>query len=216
MEVITVEIDKIKPYENNPRVHDKTIPALMESIKKFGYINPIIVDENFVILAGEGRWKALKMLKGTLDKEIEKETDENRRKILEKINKGLVDVIVVKGLSEEKKKEYRIVDNRLAELSEWDYVRLMSEIDTLMSSGLGIPIGFTFDDISKIKKEFLEIKEEYEKEELKEENLMPKESEEDILKEIERKKQIYVICPYCLTKIEEIECPNCHKKFKIG
>lgn len=58
----TVGIDSIKPYENNPRKNDKAVDAVAESLRQCSYINPIIVDEDMVILAGDTRLKALKKL----------------------------------------------------------------------------------------------------------------------------------------------------------
>lgn len=68
-----------------------------KSIERFGYINPIIVDENGVILAGNTRFRALKLLKF---KEAE--------------------VLEVTGLSEEDKRGFVIADNRVGEYSKWD------------------------------------------------------------------------------------------------
>lgn len=62
MELVTISLDKIKPYERNPRKNDEAVAAVMESIKQCTYVAPIIVDENNVILAGHTRYKALKKL----------------------------------------------------------------------------------------------------------------------------------------------------------
>lgn len=60
MELVKVKLSEIKPYENNPRKNDDAVEAVMESIKQCGYVAPIIVDENMIILAGHTRFKALK------------------------------------------------------------------------------------------------------------------------------------------------------------
>lgn len=62
MELITLPLEEIKPYENNPRVNDIAVDAVAESIQQCGYVQPIVVDENNVILAGHTRYKALKKL----------------------------------------------------------------------------------------------------------------------------------------------------------
>ena len=54
MEVIMTEIEKVKPYENNPRKNDDAVNEVAKSIETFGFKNPIIVDKNFVIIAGHG------------------------------------------------------------------------------------------------------------------------------------------------------------------
>ena len=58
MEVIMTEIEKVKPYENNPRKNDDAVNEVAKSIETFGFKNPIIVDKNFVIIAGHTRLKA--------------------------------------------------------------------------------------------------------------------------------------------------------------
>ncbi|MEM4460637.1 MAG: ParB N-terminal domain-containing protein [Nanopusillaceae archaeon] len=144
-----VEIEKIKPYENNPRKHEKSIPILIESIKKFGYISPIIVDENYEIISGHGRYYAIKELVGKLDLS---QFDENIRRNLELINKGLVEVIKIIGMDEKKKMEYRISDNKLVEYAEWDYYKLLDEMKKLDFKVLG----FTDEEIEKIKDKYYE------------------------------------------------------------
>ena len=52
------DISELKPYENNPRRNDAAVDALAESIKRFGFNQPIVIDENGVIVAGHTRYKA--------------------------------------------------------------------------------------------------------------------------------------------------------------
>lgn len=59
MKLVIKSLSEIKPYENNPRRNDGAVTAVEESIKQCGYIAPIIVDEDGVILAGHTRYKAL-------------------------------------------------------------------------------------------------------------------------------------------------------------
>lgn len=61
-EQIMLEISEIKEYENNPRINNAAVDDVAESIKQCGYINPIIVDENNVILAGHTRLLAIKKI----------------------------------------------------------------------------------------------------------------------------------------------------------
>ena len=58
----TVKLDMLTPYANNPRNNDNAVPAVKASIQQVGYITPIVVDENYEILAGHTRYKALKAL----------------------------------------------------------------------------------------------------------------------------------------------------------
>ena len=108
MEVVNIKLRDLKPYENNPRKNDQAVDAVAESIKQCGYIAPIIVDEDNVILAGHTRYKALKKL-GRKDAEC----------------------IVKAGLTEEQKRKYRLLDNKTNEFAEWDLDLLADELEGL-------------------------------------------------------------------------------------
>ena len=102
----------MKNRKNNPRKNDKAVGAVAESLKQCSYINPIIVDENMVILAGDTRLKALK-----------------------KLGKEKVTVLVVDGLSEDQKKKYRFLDNKTGEKATWDLMKLEHELEGLDLGG---------------------------------------------------------------------------------
>lgn len=108
MELVRMRLEDLIPYENNPRYNDEAVDAVEESIQQTGYIAPIIIDEDCVILAGHTRLKAL----------YELGYDE-------------ADVIVVEGLSEEQKRKFRLLDNKTAEIAEWDLDKLLTELDGL-------------------------------------------------------------------------------------
>lgn len=108
MELKSLPIDEIKPYENNPRNNDNAVDAVAESIKQCTYIQPIVIDENGVILAGHTRYKALK-----------------------KLGFKNANVIIAKGLTEEQKKKYRYLDNKTGEAAEWDILKLTEELERL-------------------------------------------------------------------------------------
>ena len=116
--LITVSLDEIIPYENNPRKNTKAVGVVAESIRQTEYNNPIIVDEDMVILAGHTRQLALR-------KNVIKE----------------VQVLQVTGLTEEQKKKYRLLDNKTGEFASWDYVTLMEEIQGLDWEGLELDWG---------------------------------------------------------------------------
>ena len=108
MELVKVNIRSIKPYANNPRYNDEAIEPLEESIEQVGYITPIVVDENYEILAGHTRFKAL-----------------------DNLGEDEIEVVVVSGLTDEQKRKFRLLDNKTAEIAEWDMDKLLSELEDL-------------------------------------------------------------------------------------
>ena len=88
---------EIKPYEKNPRDNDAAVDAVAQSIRQFGFRQPIVVDEHGVIVCGHTRWKAAQKLG------------------LEK-----VPVHVARDLTPEQIRAYRIADNKTNELAEWN------------------------------------------------------------------------------------------------
>lgn len=109
MKVETVSIDKIKPYENNPRNNDDAVDAVANSIKEFGWQQPIVVDNEGVIIVGHTRYKAAKQLKL---KEVP--------------------IVVADNLTEEQVNAYRLADNKSGELANWDTKKLDDELQALL------------------------------------------------------------------------------------
>ena len=140
MQTQTIKIAELHPYERNPRNNDDAVKSVAESIKQCGYIAPIIVDENNVILAGHTRFKALKSLGY---KEIE--------------------CIVVNNLTEEQKRKYRLLDNKTNELATWDFELLVQELDGLDFGDLDLDWG-TEDDAIDFTSEEVDFKEHKSKE----------------------------------------------------
>lgn len=63
MEVRNMNIDDIKPYDNNPRDNDNAVESTANSIKEFGWQQPIVVDKDMVIIVGHTRYKAAKKIR---------------------------------------------------------------------------------------------------------------------------------------------------------
>jgi len=103
----------ITPYENNPRINDQAVDAVAESIARFGFRQPIVVDEAGVIICGHTRFKAAT-----------------------KMALAEVPVHVATDLTPEQIRAYRIADNRTAELSEWNMELLPLELADLQDAGL--------------------------------------------------------------------------------
>lgn len=123
MELVKVKIEEVKPYERNARKNDEAVKAVVESIKQCEYVAPIVVDEDYVILAGHTRLKALKQLGYTE-----------------------VEVCVKSGLTDEQKRKYRLLDNKTNEIAEWDFDLLAEELDGLDFGDLQLDWGVGGDE----------------------------------------------------------------------
>ncbi|HPO93354.1 MAG TPA: DNA methyltransferase [Phycisphaerales bacterium] len=117
MQIEQRPVESVTPYEGNPRVNDAAVAAVAESIKAYGFRQPIVVDQDGVIVVGHTRWKAAKALG------------------LEK-----VPVHVAKDLTPEQARAYRIADNKTAELAEWDKDLLRIELEALKDLNVDISL----------------------------------------------------------------------------
>lgn len=106
MDVIEKKLKDIKPYEKNPRKNDSAVDAVAHSISSFGFRVPLVVDSKGVIVCGHTRYKAAKKLK--LD---------------------TVPCVIADDLTEEQIKAYRLADNKVSELAEWDIDLIGEELD---------------------------------------------------------------------------------------
>lgn len=108
MQVIEKKIGDLIPYENNPRKNDIAVDAVMASIKEFKFRVPIIIDKDGVIVAGHTRLKAA-----------------------QKLGLKTVPCIVADDLTPEQIKAFRLADNKVGELAEWDFEKLDLELEEL-------------------------------------------------------------------------------------
>lgn len=109
MEIQYINIDEIVEYKNNVKIHtQEQIEQIMTSIERYGNNDPIAIDENNVIIEGHGRYLALKELG-----EIE------------------IPVIQLKHLTEEQKREYILVHNKLTMNTGFDIEKLKTELETI-------------------------------------------------------------------------------------
>lgn len=137
-EYVMVEIDKIKPSDNNARLHSSIqINQIMQSIKEFGFTNPLIIDTEYNLIAGHGRLEALKQLN---------KIDFKDNPILQ------VPCIQVKDLSDTQKRALCLADNQIALNSTWDNEKLQDELEKLTNENFNFDcIGFddsVFDDLN--------------------------------------------------------------------
>lgn len=123
MKITEVPIEELKNYEKNSRTHSKKqIAQVVASIKEFGFTNPILIDEENVLIAGHGRLMAAK--------ELEMDA---------------IPCVRLSHLSEAQKKAYVIADNKIALNSGWDDELLGSELKELDSIGFDLDLT-GFDD----------------------------------------------------------------------
>ena len=122
MNIVERKLGDVRPYDKNPRQNDDAVQYVAESIRQFGFKVPIVIDNDGVIIAGHTRWKAAKKLK------------------LE-----TVPCIVAEDLSEEQVKAFRLADNKVAEMAEWDFDLLNEELDNILNIDM-TDFGFEMDD----------------------------------------------------------------------
>ena len=124
-----VEISKLIPYINNARTHSKEqITKLRSSLREFGFINPVIIDSDYNVIAGHGRIEAAK---------------------LENIKE--VPCVLVDYLTPAQKRAYIIADNRMAMDAGWDEELLKIEIEALQAEAFDIDLtGFEEKEIADL------------------------------------------------------------------
>lgn len=138
MEIVYKKINELKPYENNSRTHDESqIKQICESIKEYGWTNPVLIDENNMIIAGHGRVEGGK-----------------------KLNIKEVPCIVLSGLTDAQKKAYVIADNKMALNAGWNEELLKTELENLKELDFDLELtGFNIDELDELFKQDEEEKE---------------------------------------------------------
>ena len=125
MQVQSMKISEVKPYDKNPRKNDDGVDAVAKSIKEFNWQQPIVVDKDNVIIVGHTRYKAAK-----------------------KLGMKEVPVVVADNLSPEQVKAYRLADNKTGELTDWDMGLLddeLADIANIDMSDFGFDLDITDD-----------------------------------------------------------------------
>lgn len=105
MKVQEKALEEIRPYENNPRKNEPAVEKVAESLREFGWQQPIVVDADGVIIAGHTRWRAARRL-----------------------GMQTAPVVVAENLTEEQVRAYRLADNKTNEFASWDIDLLDSEL----------------------------------------------------------------------------------------
>lgn len=200
MKIKSVKLSEISPYYDNPRDNTNAVEPTKESIKRFGYVKPILVDKAGVIIAGHTRYVAAYQL-------------------------GMEFVpVVYSDMDDEKAKKYRILDNKLAEKSSFDEDQLLEELRNMevptdmqafFFEDINQMLNFSLDSINQQAEEYGGFQDDYSQvdeenfeapsnEEVGESEEAPSDEEEDpakdlfVLKEREDGSHyMKVVCPYC-------------------
>lgn len=136
LHIIYQKLESIKEYKNNPRRNEEAVGPVMNSIKNFGFLVPVLLDKNNVMIAGHTRKRAAE-------------------------NLGIKEIpcIYVEELTEEQIKAFRLADNKTAEFAEWDIEKLEKELSSIadidMESLFHFP-DFTAEDIDVSDNDFLQ------------------------------------------------------------
>lgn len=125
MIVYQKKLNELKPYEKNPRYNEPAVSAVSKSIEQFGFLVPLVITKDNEIVAGHTRYKAAKRLK-----------------------LKTVPAIVADELTEEQIKAFRLADNKVSELAEWDEGLLAQELETIVNIDMK-DFGFVLDAIEE-------------------------------------------------------------------
>ena len=128
MQITWMPINQIQPYDKNPRKNHRTVEKLIQSLKEYGWQQPIVVDIQNVIIVGHARWQAAVKL-------------------------GMVEVPVscAADLTETQVRSYRLADNRLSEESSWDAKFLSEELAALHELNIDLSLtGFRETEINHL------------------------------------------------------------------
>ena len=109
MEVRDIPISEVVPYENNPRNNDDAVELVANSIREFGFKQPIVCDADGTIIAGHTRYRAARL-----------------------IGMDSIPVVYATDLTPEQVNAYRLADNKVAEAADWDMAKLEDELDGLI------------------------------------------------------------------------------------
>lgn len=124
MQVEQWPIENVKPYAKNPRKNDDAVEKVANSIREFGFKQPIVVDADGVVIVGHTRLKAAQMLGMTE-----------------------VPVTVASDLTPNQADAYRLADNKVAEFSDWDWDMLQAELEDIDWLNVNMAeFGFKLDD----------------------------------------------------------------------
>ena len=128
MDVVDLPLERLIPYARNPRKNAAAVATVAASLKEFGWRQPIVVDEEMVILAGHTRLEAARQL-----------------------GLATAPVHIARGLTPAQARAYRLMDNRASENAEWDEALLGLELGDLQGDGFDLALtGFDDDELNRL------------------------------------------------------------------
>lgn len=158
--IVYKSVEELIPYVNNPRDNANAVDAVASSIKNFGFKVPIVVDKGNEVVTAHTRLLAAK-----------------------KLNMKKVPVIIADDLSEAEIKAFRLADNKVGELAEWDWSLLEAEFEELNNMDLDFDMEeFGFEDLEK--------------------EVLDPLDDEVVESELKDDETEYAICPSCGLKFE--------------
>ncbi len=127
LQVHEVEVSRLRPWEDNPRLNDQAVSAVAQSIHTFGFNVPILCDQHLMIIAGHTRWKAARQL-----------------------DLNTVPVIMLE-MTDAQRRAFSVADNKTAELADWDLSKLRAVLDELHSEDFDLhSLGFSDLDLKRM------------------------------------------------------------------
>lgn len=127
MKLEEISIDKLIPWEKNPRCNNHAVEAVIKSIKAFGFNVPILCDTDYNVIAGHTRLKAAK-----------------------KMGFSSIPVIIL-NLTEDQCNAFSIADNKTAEIADWDFPKLHNILEELKLKDFDLTmLGYTDEELQAI------------------------------------------------------------------
>ncbi|MHA1677470.1 MAG: ParB N-terminal domain-containing protein, partial [Promethearchaeota archaeon] len=127
LEIKYIAIKDLKKYKNNPRKNKKAVEIVAKSIKEFGFLVPLVLDNKNIIVTGHTRYKAAI-----------------------KLNMKMLPCVYAENLTEKQIKAFRIMDNKTSEFADWDIDLLKEEMIELSNMDFELDLtGFSESEQSK-------------------------------------------------------------------
>lgn len=113
LKIVYKSPQELKIYKNNPRFNENAVDVVAKSIKKYGFLVPILINDKDLIISGD-----------------------TRRKAAIKLNIDKIPCIYIEGLTDEQLKAFRLVENKTSEFAKWDIDKLISELSEITDADL--------------------------------------------------------------------------------